>query len=44
MSHSHEKIETNIGLMAVNVWKTFAMAKQAAPLPVLAPDVADARA
>jgi len=31
-------------LMAVNVWKTFAMAKAPAPQPVLAPDMADARA
>ena len=31
-------------LMAVNVWKTFAMAKAPAPQPVLVPDMADARA
>jgi cytochrome c oxidase cbb3-type subunit 1 len=35
---------TGMLLMAVNVWKTFAMAKAPAPQPVLAPDMADARA
>ena len=33
-----------MGLMAVNTWKTFAMARSIAPQPVLAPDAADARA
>ena len=33
-----------MGLMAVNTWKTFAMARSVAPQPVLAPDAADARA
>jgi cytochrome c oxidase cbb3-type subunit 1 len=35
---------TGMLLMAANVWKTFAMAKAPAPQPVLAPDMADARA
>jgi cytochrome c oxidase cbb3-type subunit 1 len=35
---------TGMGLMAVNTWKTFAMAKTRAPQPVLVPDMNDARA
>jgi hypothetical protein len=30
--------------MAVNTWKTFAVAKSPAPQPVLIPDAAEARA
>jgi cytochrome c oxidase cbb3-type subunit 1 len=33
-----------MGLMAVNTWKTFAMAKDRAPQAVLVPDMNDARA
>jgi cytochrome c oxidase cbb3-type subunit 1 len=33
-----------MGLMAVNTWKTFAMAKSPAPQPVLVPDINEARA
>ncbi len=35
---------SGMGLMAWNMWKTFAMAKSPAPQAVLAPDINDARA
>jgi len=35
---------SGMGLMALNMWKTFAMAPARAPQPVLAPDISDARA
>ena len=33
-----------MGLMALNTWKTFAMARSPAPQPLLPPDASEARA
>ena len=65
-SHGHEKVEKNVGLMAVliavvvsfggllivagmflmawHMWKTRQMARDPAPIPVMSPDNAEARA